>query len=300
MKNIFDRFLEVLAFIVIYSINCVGQESDLALPQIDLTTITQVNQGNSYCTFPTDIGNIEPLWFEGNLTPNFYIRQSKNSRLLGVFTPQVIIRMYQKESKPVRTPSYIPQFTAYYHLKSKTNLNILSIFGRLAHHSNGQDGSFYLENGDINTKSGDFYTNYLELGLIKTNFNPFFRATQFIGTSVQFHPKEFTKENLYGSYSRLRWNTTFSIFKLKGNSNENEIEFSFKGKFTWMFGDIYDWDYYSMDRLNLSLTFFYHPKFLEDIGLFTQVYHGMDYYNIYFNHKISIIRFGIMTENLRF
>lgn len=51
--------------------------------------IAQVNQGNSYITFPTDMGNIEPLWFEANLSPGFYIRKSKNSRLMGVLTPQI-------------------------------------------------------------------------------------------------------------------------------------------------------------------------------------------------------------------
>ena len=133
MKNFIFRYFTILAFMVYYSINCVGQERGFNTPVIELTTITQVNQGNSYFTFPTDIGNIEPLWFEGNLTPSFYIRRSKNSRLIGVLTPQIIIRMYQKESKPVRTPSYVPQFTAYYLLNFKANFNSLSIFGRLAH-----------------------------------------------------------------------------------------------------------------------------------------------------------------------
>ncbi|MGB5598642.1 MAG: hypothetical protein WBM66_07965, partial [Thiothrix litoralis] len=59
-----------------------GQNTE-SMPEIGLVTIAQVNQGNSYITFPTDIGNIEPLWFEANLKPNFYIRQSKNSRLMG-------------------------------------------------------------------------------------------------------------------------------------------------------------------------------------------------------------------------
>ncbi len=67
-----------------------------------------------------------------------------------------------------------------------------------------------------------------------------------------------------------------------------------------MFGELNNWDNFSLNRLNLSLTFYYHPKFLEDIGLFTQIYHGMDYYNIYFNHQITVFRLGIMTEKLRF
>jgi len=57
---------------------------------------------------------------------------------------------------------------------------------------------------------------------------------------------------------------------------------------------------YSFDRLNLKLTFYYHPEFLEEVGLFVQYYHGADYYNVYFNHRIDVIRFGIMTDKLNF
>ena len=59
-------------------------------------------------------------------------------------------------------------------------------------------------------------------------------------------------------------------------------------------------DFFDTNRLNASFTFYYHPKFLEDIGLFVQLYHGYDYYNINYQHQMSIIRFGLMTEILRF
>ena len=93
---------------IFFALSGLGQDRD-SIPRIGLSVISQVNQGNSYITFPTDIGNIEPLLFEGNLIPNFYLRESKNSRLMGVLTPQVILRMYQERSSPVRTPSYMPQ-----------------------------------------------------------------------------------------------------------------------------------------------------------------------------------------------
>jgi len=298
MKNI----IFILAFNFIFSVSVLGQETDSIAPKINLTTIAQVSQGESYITFPIDIGNIEPLIFEGNLNASFYIRTSKNARLIGVLTTQIIIRMYQEYSLPVRTPSYIPQLTAYYRLTKKPNINSLSLMGRLAHHSNGQDGSFYLENGEINTKSGNFSTNYIELGLIKTNFNSYFNAAQFFSTSFEWHPKELTDDDLIGKYSLYRWNTIFSIFKLpvEKTSQEKRASISLKGKTTWMFGDVYDKDFFDIDRLNVSFTFFYHPKFLQDIGLFAQIYHGMDYYNIYFNHQITVLRFGIMTEKLNF
>src|SRR5680860_1792947 len=136
--------ISLLVFSLLFLVlSGMGKERDSL--QIGLPIISQMNQGNSYITFPTDIGNIEPLWFEGNIIPNFYIRESKNSRLMGVLTPQIIIRMYQEISCPVRTPSYIPQITFYYRLENKSNLWTQNLFLRFAHHSNGQDGDFYLE-----------------------------------------------------------------------------------------------------------------------------------------------------------
>lgn len=271
--------------------------------EIELTLISQVNQGNSYITFPTDIGNIEPLWFEGNVIPNFYLRQSKNSRLMGVLTPQIIVRMYQEESFPVRTPSYLPQLTVYYKLSEQPYSKNLSMYWRIGHHSNGQDGDFFLEDGSLNLKSGDFSTNFLEMGLIKTNINTHFNAYQFFKTSFEIHPKGFIQEELEGIYSQYRWHNTFSIFKLTSDKNDGKVQkpaISIKGETTWMFGEYNQLEAFSAERLNLSLTFYYHPKFLEDIGLFVQYYHGSDYYNMYFSHRLDVLRFGLMTEKLRF
>jgi hypothetical protein len=280
-----------------------AQSQDSNVQKFELTLISQVNQGNSYITYPTDIGNIEPLWFEGNVTPNFYLRQSKNSRLMGVLTPQIIIRMYQEESFPVRTPSYMPQITVYYKLSEKPYSKSLSMYGRIAHHSNGQDGIFFLEDGSLNLKSGDFSTNFLEMGLIKTNINTHFNAYQFFKTSLEVNPKGFIQEEMEGIYSQYRWHNAFSIFKLTSDKNDGKVQkpvISIKGETTWMFGEYNQLEAFSADRLNLSLTFYYHPKFLEDIGLFVQYYHGSDYYNMYFDHRLDMLRFGLMTEKLRF
>lgn len=296
-KTIFSIVLNVLLFISVF-----GQATD-TMSEIGLDSISQVNQGNSYITFPTDIGNIEPLWFEGNVIPNFYLRKSKNSRLMGVLTPQIIVRMYQEESFPVRTPSYRPQITMYYMLNEKPYSKSASIYGRIAHHSNGQEGVFFLDDGSLNVKSGSFTTNFLELGLIKTNENTHFNAYQFFKTSFEVHPKVSIQEELIGIYSRYRWHNAFSIFRITSGKNLNNSQrpaYSIKGETTWMFGDYNQLDAFSFERLNMSLTFYYHPKFLEDIGLFVQYYHGSDYYNMYFNHRLNMLRFGFMTEKLRF
>ena len=296
------KFILVVLIPVTYVVSAFGQVRD-SIPGIGLMELSQVNQGNSYVTFPTDIGNIEPLWFEVNIVPNFYLRESKNSRLMGVLTPQIILRMYQERSYPVRTPSYMPQITLYYMLNGGEDGRKFSLFGRYAHHSNGQDGDFFLENGEVNVKSGDFSTNYLESGLIITNINTRFNAYQFFKSSIEIHPQAWSGKKLEGNYSNIRWHNTISIYKLPSKSDQNtkkKADISVKGESTWMFGDLNNWDAVSLNRLNLSLTFYYHPKFLEDIGFFAQYYHGSDYYNIYFSHRLDILRFGLMTEKLRF
>ena len=223
---------------------------------------------------------------------------------MGVLTPQIIIRMYQERSYPVRTPSYMPQITLYYRLKNKSNLRTQNLFVRFAHHSNGQDGDFYLENGELNVKSGDFATNFFEPGFIMTNVNKRLNAYQFFKTSIEVHPPGSSSEELDGIYSKFRWHTAASIFKLPNESksiaNKGNASISLKGEATWMFGNVNNWDGISSNRVNLSFTFYYHPKFLEDIGLFVQFYHGLDYYNMYFSHRLDILRFGLMTEKLRF
>jgi hypothetical protein len=298
MKNSF-----LILILLLLALSGMGQESESAPTGIGLTMISQVSQGNSYITFPTDIGNIEPLIFEGNLIPNFYLRQSKDSRLMGVLTPQIIIRMYQERSFPVRTPSYMPQITLYYLLNGKSNVNKLILYGKIAHHSNGQDGDFFLKNGEINTISGDFATNYFEQGLILTNVNKRLKAYQFFKTSIEIHPTGWIQKELTGIYSQYRWHNAFSIFKLPikntGNTALN-ANISLKGEATWMFGNVINLDGKRFDRLNLSLTFYYHLKFMEDIGLFVQFYHGSDYYNIFFSHRLDVLRLGFMTEKLRF
>ncbi len=289
-------------FFLLLTFPSVCQRNDTLLP-IELAIVSRVNQGNSYITFPTDIGNIEPLWFEGNLIPNFNIRRNKSSRLMAVLTPQIILRMYQEKSNPVRTPSYIPQITVYYDYKEKSKTNNYSIYGRFAHHSNGQEGTFYLNNGEINHQSGDFSTNFFELGFVTTKVNTRFNAYQFFKTSIEIHPDDMIQDELQGQYSQYRWHSAFSIFKLSQKDDKTasiKPVFSIKGETIWMFGDYNNLGAFSTDRFTLSLTFYYHPTFLEEIGLFMQYYHGTDYYNLYFDHRLDVLRLGIMTETLTF
>ena len=301
MKGGFN--LQILhAFVLLFSLSLYAQTDSIKKYDFDLSLVSEVNSGNSYVTVGGGLGNLEPLIFEGNLIPNFLIRNDNKSKLMAVFTPQIIIRMYQEKSAPVKTPSYMPHITIYYSIGEKLSIDNFTIFGKIAHHSNGQQGDFYLENGEINYNSGNFSTNYFEIGLIKTFFNNSFNAAQFYSTSFEIHPPSFANKELDGIYSFYRWNNQFAIFKLPYEKEKNEKErdkFSIKGQINWLFGDVYDWEFFSFNRFVGSLTFYYHPPFLEEIGLFVQYYHGQDYYNIYFPKNRDIIRIGIMTDQFR-
>lgn len=298
-----NKLLYASIFITLFSLASIAQVKKDGLSHFNLGKIVLVNQTDSYITFPADLGNLEPLIFEANISPSFIIRKRKDSRLMGVLTSQVIIRMYNQDSYPISTPSYIPQITMYFLTGNKQASKKLTLFGRFAHHSNGQNGDFYNENGTINLLTGNFATNFIELGLIKSSYSNHLNAFKFFKSSVEMHPKSWMMDEMQGKYSGLRWYNTFIAYKLPmddGLNKNRKANFSLKAETTLMLDNVNNLDTFNIKRLNARLTFYYHPKFLEDIGLFVQFYHGMDYYNIYFNHQINTIRFGLMTEILRF
>ncbi|QED39137.1 hypothetical protein FK178_13475 [Antarcticibacterium arcticum] len=276
------------------------------MPRLDLTKIALVNQSDSYITFPGDIGNLEPLVFEANINPNFIIRERADSRLMAVLTPQVRIRMYNEESYPVQTPSYIPQISVYHLITDTGSLEKTALFGKIAHHSNGQDDHFYTDSTStvINYKSGNFATNFLEFGILRSFYHEQHAALRFFKSSLEIHPSNWMLKEMKGTYSGLRWHNSFLAYKMPVDKHfftaNRRASFSVKIETSLMLDNINDWELLDLNRLNAALTIYYHPKFLEDIGLFVQFYKGSDYYNIYYNHNISTIRFGLMTEILRF
>ena len=291
------------ACVLLFNLSLYAQTDAIKKYDFDLSLISEVHQGNSYFTIGGGLGNIEPLIFEANLIPNFIIRNNKEAKLMAVVTPQIILRMYNEESLPVRTPSYMPHITVYYSIGEKLSVDNFTVFGKIAHHSNGQEDDFYLETGDINYHSWNVSTNYFEAGIIKTFYDNDLNAAKFFSSSLEVHPERLSDVELRGIYSFYRWNNQFAIFKLPFEKSENKKEkanFSLKGQFTWLFGDVNDWDFFALERIIASITFYYHPSFLEDIGLFVQYYHGQDYYNIYFPISRDIIRIGFMTDQFRF
>jgi hypothetical protein len=275
------------------------------------------NSEVGYITFLDGIGNLKPLWFEAKMVPNYLIRIKENSRTGAILTPKVIIRMYREDSEPVSTPSYLPQFTLYHQLNNFNPMksNIFYIFGRVVHHSNGQDGDFYNADGTINTANGSFSTNYIEMGFFFAKiFTLHPNATEFFRSSIEYHPKNMQDKVLNDKYGNVRWHNDIKVFKF--TKEAFTAIFSGNGKMedgsekqkerpyiranvntTFIFGKMEDVDALDfLKRFGGSITLSYNPKYLEDVRLFVQYYYGQDYYNIYFENTLSELRIGLMAD----
>ncbi len=267
----------------------------------------RANQTDSYITFSQGFGNVEPLIFEGLIAPYFLIRTSKDSRWGATLSPAILIRMYSEKSFPIRTPSYMPEITFYHQIGSRTDRNVKYLFLNLVHHSNGQDGSFFNEDGSYNVRSGDFSTNFIEFGMfLNKNIVPFTNTNEYFQTSLEYHIGMKHEDGLQGRYSKLRWHNNIRIFRFPWYNNSKKLivngmpSVQTKIETTWMFGDINNASFFNIkERFNFSFTIAYKPKFLSDVSFFLNFYSGQDYYNMHFYRRISVLRIGLQAYSFK-
>ncbi len=260
-----------------------------------------------YLTAGGGLGNIEPLLFEGNIVPYYRIGLNAIKHWAFVISPQVIVRMYNDYSYPVRTPSYEPRIILVHQTltEKKSAFSGWYQYASLYHHSNGQDGYFYTDstNTTINTHDGSFSTNWFEVGT-------FFARTR--GTR-HYYAKIYGKycyqqdSMLNGLYGRWRlnfdlkfeWNvakTIYNIFNIQYFQNKRSI-LSNVLKFGLIAGNMDKRDALDIHRCILDYTISFKPAFLQDVTLFAQYYWGEDYYNIYFNRTLRLFRIGLTAHS---
>lgn len=259
----------------------------------------------SYLLFGSGIGNLEPLIFEGNIAPYFLLSLKRDQKWGIELCPRIIIRMYNKESFPIRTPSFMPKATFFYHLVDNSNKNKnLFMYFSWFHHSNGQDGFFYnADSTTINTQSGNFSTNWVEGGVYISRPDPFIPNTtnDFKLYSAYNYLQE---SNLNGTYGRLRFyfdlqnnvNLTEIFKRHKHSYNNSSLTLKQSFHFGWICGNLTDTKTLDSKRFIFQYTIAFKPSFLNDVALFVRYNYGQDYYNIYFNRTINVFRIGIASS----
>jgi hypothetical protein len=261
----------------------------------------------SYILFGSGLGNLEPLIFEGNLAPYFMISISEKVRWGIELSPRIVIRMYNKYSLPIRTPSFMPKVTFFYQFLDKENgKRDLFTYISVMHHSNGQEGDFFnADSTTINTLTGNFSTNWIEGGfflsrpnaklLFNTNYIKLFATYNFM-----------QEKKLSGTYGRLRYfvnvkstvklSKAFRIIIAPDDKNKKYV-FNQSIKLGWIAGKLNDEQTFNIKRLILDYSLSFTPTFLKDVNIFIQYYYGQDYYNIYFDRQLSVIRIGISSKS---
>jgi len=265
--------------------------------------LVRVEQEPSYVTIPYLMfglpqeqtrDGLSPLLYEASIAPPFFLFAGKKPWLVAI-TPKVVLRQFATGSEPVRPPSFMPRVTLYYWgapFVARTHADsLVYAFVRVGHHSNGQEEPFYDSTGAVNVRDGDFFTNYLELGVSKR----FFGRGPTIGTqhlSVEWHPAgfmAFAQRPIYGRYraragTRLQWPGS-AFGELDGAMIETQ----------YIAGPLAPGRRNPRSRVTLSLTAYSEISHLGDFSPFVSYYTGQDYYNIRFGRQISVLRLGLMS-----
>lgn len=278
-------------------------------------TMVNFNRDQSYITFGQGIGNLEPLIFEGRLSPSYFLSK-KSRRWALLLNPQIQMRMLNKESYPIRVPSYRVYLTYYRGIDSwKGFMNQLFYedalwFVSIAHHSNGQDNPTYDSTGNLDLNRGNFSTNFIRFGLASyssVQMGPSYYSLRQIRLHAEIHPTAFPvdwyAEELKGNYGFYRLFVTYSLLGIRRKEKKNNFtaflrRSSFELQTGWIFDDLRGYDAFDLKhRLIVDATYKYYPEWMAEFAFFIRYYYGQDYYNIHYEKQLSVLSFGL-TSNI--
>jgi hypothetical protein len=256
----------------------------------------------SYITILGGLGNIPKLLFEGSIAPHFTIRSDLESRFALVLTPKIVVRMFRESdlvpnsSLPVRTPSYRPRVVAYYAPNKEVRKRQTFFFGSYNHHSNGQEDDPY-DGTTINLKSGNFSTNFWEVGTIRTRIDPGAFPTLTVSAERHFSQEEVEREY----YGQWRANVGASLPVQQDEAARKYIVVTVQGSWLMDAAGIPARPIKGRERATVTSTIAWKPSWLEDMLIFFRGYAGRDYYNNYFfNGPLTVVQVGVMGSGGRF
>ncbi|MBA3706228.1 MAG: hypothetical protein H0W84_10120 [Bacteroidetes bacterium] len=301
----YRKFYFLFIFLFFVSLHSLGQQTQLA----NVNDVVLSTSDRTYVSFGQGIGSyktpykkqkLNPLIFEGQISPDFFLNMSRKRTIGLAFFPKVVIRMYNEPSVPVKTPSYMPSILFYHTIKSpftkhvfpfiKTEEQLALVTYRLIHHSNGQNGSYFIPGTDsINYKNGNFSTNAFEVALSWSVIDSNKVTKTFLNGRVAYE-RQLDLERETGLRDKYYYNkiTVESRFIYSERINAY-ITYGF------MWGTPHFVARHSLD-IFCSVKLF---QKLSDFSLFLRGYMGPDYYNIYYMNSLKSITIGIIADPLR-
>ncbi len=236
--------------------------------------------------------------YEAQIVKNISIHPSNDQSHTDMFwidaPVRIAVRQFTESSLPVRTPSFNPGLRLTWAPHARTYYSV-----GLHHYSNGQDGDSTLPDGSVNTRSGSFNTNYLEVAAhhrddtnknalhwaqlsVKQHFSGTFEAFQRDQyprqqVTLGLHSKDFAS---FGTHVQFRLTETLGLgyhFIAKNAVDPNRNVSARPG-----------------NRLNTRFEIVgLIPKIGNELGLYFRYDYGFDYYNINFQKRINRFQIGV-------
>lgn len=295
-------FLILLLLGLMCTVKAQTNEDDRFTTNTINESVMSIND-RSYITVTEGFGNLDTrLLFEANIAPAYYIRFGKNSKLGMSISPHVLIRMTREESFPILTPSYMPNVIFYWRFRSPLSKltekegmkkfisprHITFLTLKFNHHSNGQDGEFFIPGTtDVNFDNGNFSTNFMEIGLNTANFNPE-ANTKFVIHAKAAFERHFDFDREQSMREIYYWQSVNGELRFTINKF---LSAAFLFKHMTGIGAFKPQQSYDA-WVSLRLGNY------SDFSIFARYYNGPDYYNLRYVNKISQITFGLLAEPL--
>jgi hypothetical protein len=250
------------------------------------------NSDRTYVSFGQGIGNyktpygmkpLNPLVFEGQISPSFFLRLSTKRTMGLAFFPKIIMRMFDQYSFPVKTPSYMPSLLFYHQLNWRFTKQLFHLFTaeeqvmfmtyRIIHHSNGQDGNYFISGTDsVNYKDGNFSTNAIEVAFSWSSIDSGRMGKAFINGRIAYE-RQLNFERELGLKNTYYYNkASLEIRMVYSEKVKAFITYSF------MWGTK---EFRPRNSLDLFLAIKPFQK-LTNFSIFVRGYIGPDYYNLYY------------------
>ena len=264
-----------------------------------------------------DQGDDMRLWFEGYMVPHFVIRScgpgfgKRGVNWFFDMSPKVVVRMVDQTSNPVYSPSFMPgaSFSLLVQdaeFAGDDFIEVLTVGYR--HHSNGQDVGA-LDEGRIDHRYGDFSTDFLTLSIGAVSRRPTRAglAPDAVLTLIEYehHVTFMTHKDWMRSagfnYGLSRLHLTYQFTYVEPWRRGPELEVKFRTRITTHIDvpsvpEPRAFDQQPGRLIAYASLQFRFPQYMQDFSIYTDVYYGQDYYNIWFDRKLAVARVGIAGD----
>ncbi len=282
------------------------------------------NSDMSYSSPRGELGAPSGYVINGKLTTTFMVYAPINLPIAFSLNPDYTVRVRTDRSAGVRTPSFRFGGTFYTRLTADVaNYKYAQL--TFTHHSNGQDGDAVLPDGNINTQTGNFNSNYLTVAYAFGNYtDQLTPGAQYTSLhhkiGFEWHKWFNNEPALLGDYgfSRLNYDFSYRIYqtynakksgfkkinstnKLTKNSIEKE-KWRFNGQISYAVNKYTTQPIFKPKRrLNLEASANYSLPFMQNVFIMASFgYYGEDPYNIYFKDRYTFMKFGLSSTFSKF